>query len=172
MKNPPSKFVNEHLRSLGENQMILDFACGRGRHTRLALGLGHLVTAVDVDCSGLEDLRGSPGLTILERDLESEPWPFPVHSFDMVIVSNYLWRPLLSEIGAAVRPGGLLVYETFGLGNEAYGKPSNPDFLLKPGELFETFSPSFEVLHFNEGYEEQPKPAMRQTFAGRALGSS
>lgn len=167
MQTPPSQVVVDFLTPLPKGRSVLDLACGGGRHTRLALELGHQVTAVDIDVSGLRDLGGQTGLNVLEADLEGASWPFEAECFDVVIVANYLWRPLLTLISASVRPGGLLLYETFGVGNEAYGKPSNPEFLLKTGELRSFFFKGFEVLHFHEGFQESPKPSIRQSFVGR-----
>ena len=110
---------------------VLDLACGSGRHARLFLERGHPVTAVDVDLSGLEDLREHPALELVQADLEDAPWPLPGRRFGVVVVTNYLWRPLFPMILDAVDDGGMLLYETFALGNEAYGRPSNPDFLLR-----------------------------------------
>ena len=95
------------------------------------------MTAVDRDVSGLEDLRGQPQLELVEADLEGAPWPLPGRRFGAVIVTNYLWRPLFPSILDSVDEGGVLLYDTFARGNEAYGRPTNPDFLLEPGELIE-----------------------------------
>ncbi len=94
------------------------------------------MTAIDRTLDGVADLAGAPGLTLLEADLETgRPWPFSGRTFDVVVVTNYLWRDIFSDIVATVAPNGLLIYETFASGNERYGSPRNPDFLLAPGEL-------------------------------------
>lgn len=127
-----------HLPRAEAGQSLLDVACGGGRHLRYALSLGYAVTGIDRDLNGIADLTGQPGVRSIEADLEAGPSaPFAGESYDVVIVTNYLWRPLLPEIVAAVAPDGLLIYETFARGNEAYGRPTNPDFLLEPGELLE-----------------------------------
>jgi SAM-dependent methyltransferase len=141
---------------------VLDLACGRGRHTRLFLERGHPVTAVDVDLSGLADLRGQPRLEVVEADLERAPWPLSGRRFGAVVVTNYLWRPLFGMILDAVDEGGVLLYETFGLGNEACGRPSNPDFLLQPGELIEAVRGRLQVVAYEHGRIDRPRPAIKQ----------
>jgi Methyltransferase domain. len=117
---------------------VLDVACGSGRHLRLALERGYEVTGVDRNLSGVADLEGTPGVELVAADLEDgRPFPFRGRSFAGVIVTNYLWRPILPDIVACVAPDGLLIYETFAVGNERYGRVKNPEFLLKPGELIE-----------------------------------
>ena len=111
---------------------VLDVACGGGRHARFFLERGHPVTVVDRDTSGVADLHDDPDVEILEFDLEAgKPWPFAGRAFEGVVVTNYLWRPILADIVAAVAPGGVLLYETFARGQERFGQPHNPDFLLE-----------------------------------------
>ena len=141
---------------------MLDLACGGGRHARLFLERGHPVTAVDLDVSGLADLREHPGLELVQADLEDAPWPLAGRRFGVVVVTNYLWRPLFPMILDAVDDGGVLLYETFALGNEAYGRPSNPDFLLQPGELIEVVRGRLQIVAYEHGYLDQPRPAIRQ----------
>ena len=141
---------------------MLDLACGRGRHTRLFLERGHPVTAVDIDVGGLADLHEQPRLEVIEADLESAPWPLPGRRFGAVVVTNYLWRPLFATILDAVDDGGVLFYETFALGNETYGRPSNPDFLLKPGELIEAVRGRLQIVAYEHGRVDRPRPAVKQ----------
>jgi len=147
---------------------VLDLACGRSRHVRWLLARGIAVTAVDRDASGLADIAGAPGLEIIETDLETPDaagaaaWPLAGRHFATVIVTNYLWRPLLPAIVAAVAPGGMLIYETFARGNEAFGKPSNPDFLLRPGELIDAVAGNLQVVAYEHGRIETPRPAIVQ----------
>ena len=129
----PSAWVMRGLRWLAAGSHVLDLAAGQGRHARAAEALGMAVTAVDRDAAALRLIGGT--VRCVEADLEANPLPFEVASFGCVIVSNYLFRPRFSEVCALLAPGGLLVYETFARGNERFGKPSNPDFLLEPGEL-------------------------------------
>ena len=141
---------------------VLDLACGRGRNARLFLERGHPVTAVDIDLSGLADLEGQPRLEVVQADLESAPWPLPGRRFGAVVVTNYLWRPLFAMILDAVEDGGVLLYETFAVGNEAHGRPSNPDFLLKPGELIGAVRGRLQVVAYEHGRIELPRPAIKQ----------
>lgn len=142
---------------------VLDLACGSGRHARLFAGRGHDVVAVDRDAAALDSLAGVARVRTLRADLEDgSPWPLGPRPFAAVIVANYLHRPLFSAIRDALAPGGVLIYETFMAGNERYGKPSNPDFLLRPGELWEVFGATLEVRAFEQGLRRAPKPAMIQ----------
>ena len=142
---------------------VLDLACGSGRHSRLFLERGHPVTAVDVDLSRLQDLQEHPALELVQADLESgAPWPLPDRRFAVVVVTNYLWRPLFPMILDAVDDGGMLLYETFALGNEAYGPPRNPDFLLAPGELIEVVRGHLQIVAYEHGSLEHPRPAIKQ----------
>lgn len=144
----------------------LDVACGGGRHARYLAARGCLVEAVDRDAEALLGLAGATGITVRHADLEAGAWPYEDGSFDCVVATNYLHRPLLPLLAAALAPGGVLIYETFAQGNESYGRPSNPDFLLAPGELLETARVArLRVLAFEDGYVESPKPAVVQRIA-------
>jgi SAM-dependent methyltransferase len=142
---------------------VLDLAAGGGRHARFLLGLGYRVTAVDRDVSALADLRDQPAATILAADLEDGgPWPFGGQRFAGVVVTNYLHRPLLADIVAGVAPGGCLIYETFAAGNDRFGRPSNPDFLLRPGELLDVVCGHLMVVAYENLEVAEPKPAIMQ----------
>jgi SAM-dependent methyltransferase len=146
---------------------VLDVACGSGRHLRWLHAQGFAVTGVDRDAAAVEPLRtivGNVGRVIV-ADVESTPWPLAGETFDAVVVTNYLWRPLLATIVASVAPGGVLIYETFALGNEAFGKPSNPNFLLLPGELLSACS-TLQVVAYEDGLLEGP-PRRVQRIAAR-----
>lgn len=146
---------------------VLDLAAGSGRHTRLFLRRGHPVVAVDRDASGLADL-GSQGLEIVEADLEDgRPWPLEGRRFSAVIVADYLHRPLLAGLVGAVAPGGVLLYETFARGNEAFGRPRSPEHLLEPGELLEAVRGRLRVLAYEDLVEDVPRPAARQRICAR-----
>lgn len=135
---PASEWVVRFISGIPPGGHVLDVACGSGRHLRLALANGHHVVGVDRDLSGVADLRDSPRVELIEADLEiGEPFPFRGRTFSGVIVTNYLWRPILPNIIACVASDGVLIYETFAVGNERYGRPTKPDFLLKPGELID-----------------------------------
>ncbi len=146
---------------------MLDVAAGGGRHSAFFLDRGHPVTAVDRDVSGLAFLAGRQGFEIVAADLESRPWPFSGRTFAAVVVVNYLWRPLFPALLGALAPGGLLLYETFAAGNERFGRPANPAFLLRPGELLAWVGGLLDVLSFEEGEEYEPRPAQRQRIAAR-----
>ena len=146
---------------------VLDLACGAGRHTRFLLDGGHSVLAVDRDITQLGALASAAGITALEADLEAGGWPFGPRRFAGVVVTNYLHRPLLSALVAAVAPGGLLIYETFGQGNERFGRPRNPDFLLRPGELPAAIAGRLELLAYEHGEVSDPRPAVVQRIAAR-----
>ncbi len=124
------------------------------------------VTAVDRDPDRQPD---APGLIKIKADLEiGRPWPLGGQRFDLIVVTNYLHRPILPDILGALAPGGLLLYETFALGNERFGKPSNPDFLLRPGELAALVAGRLEIIEFEEAASGAPRPAVVQRIAARA----
>ena len=135
---------------------VLDVACGAGRHTRLFLERGLEVVAVD------RLPQEIPGARFVLADLEDgSPWPFAGERFQGIVVTNYWWRPLFPALAQSLAPGGILIYETFMTGHERYGKPSNPHFLLRPGELLDAFR-SLEVIAFEEGTVATPQPAVIQ----------
>jgi len=144
---------------------VLDVACGGGRHARWLARLGFEVDAVDRDPALFAD--PPPGVRLLGADLEQGPWPYPGRRFDAIVVVNYLHRPLLPVLVAALEPGGVLIYETFAQGNERFGKPSNPDFLLQPGELLEAVRGKLRVIAFEDLSVEEPKPAALQRVCAR-----
>lgn len=141
---------------------VLDLACGGGRHSRYLAGLGCRVEALDRDETALAALHGQAGITTRHADVEEGPWPYHARHFDGIVVTNYLHRPLLPLLINALGEGGVLIYETFMIGNERFGKPSNPHFLLRPGELLEVVRRRLHVVAFEEGEVESPKPAMVQ----------
>lgn len=142
---------------------VLDLACGSGRHARWLTARGYAVHAVDRDAAAIAALAGIPGVEARQLDLEGDAWPLTGRCYAGIVVTNYLWRPRLPDLLALLAPGGVLIYETFMRGNETYGKPSNPDFLLRPGELREIAAAAgLREVAFEEGYTDRPKPAMRQ----------
>lgn len=165
---PPSAWVRRFLPAIAAGGMVLDLACGGGRHVRLLAAAGHPVGAVDRDGALLAGLAGIPGVTTTVADLEAGGWPYAGRRFAGVVVTNYLHRPLLPRLAASLEHGGVLIYETFMLGNERFGRPANPDFLLRPGELREwAASVGLAVEAFEEGYVDVPKPAMVQRLCAR-----
>jgi SAM-dependent methyltransferase len=159
----PSDWVVRWAHLIPANGRVLDLACGQGRHARYLAGRGHEVTACDRDPTALQDLAGIKGLTAICLDLEDgSPWPFAEGSFAGVVVTNYLHRPLFRAIPGLLAPRGVLVYETFVCGNERYGKPSNPRFLLKRDELLETFGRSLTIVGYEQGRIDRGKPALVQ----------
>jgi SAM-dependent methyltransferase len=150
-----------HADRIAPGADVLDLACGTGRHARWLLERGFRVMGVDLNISGLDDLSGHPGLAVLEADLENGPWPLGNATFGGVIVTNYLWRLLFPRIRDAVAPGGVLIYETFAIGNERFGKPSHPDFLLREGELLDWFG-DWQVIGFEQVETTVHKPAIIQ----------
>ena len=143
---------------------VLDVACGHGRHTRFLVQRGCRVTAVDRDAQALGSIEGAA--EVVMADIESGPWPFAGRSFDAVVVTNYLWRPLLPAILDAVAPGGVLIYETFAVGNEAFGKPSRPDFLLQPGELLRVCA-DLDIIAYEHGRLKAPARMVQRIAAER-----
>lgn len=165
---PPSPWVCRFTQGLPDGAEVLDLACGRGRHARWLAARGCRVTAADRDPAALTALASVAGVRPCAIDLEDgAPWPWPAASFDAVVVTNYLFRPTFDRLGALLRPGGLLIYETFMQGNAAFGKPSNPDFLLAPGELLERARDGFTVMAFEQGEVARPAPAMIQRICAR-----
>ncbi len=145
---PPSLWVTRWLAAIPPGGALLDVACGRGRHIGLAIEHGYTVTAVDRDLKAT-GFHGNAAVELIEADLEMPAgWPLGDRRFDGVIVTNYLHRPILPDIVAAVGPAGALIYETFSAGNEALGRPRNPDFLLRPGELLAAVANRLTPLAF------------------------
>jgi SAM-dependent methyltransferase len=160
----PSPWIEKHLGLVRSGGRVLDLAAGAGRHTRLALARGHRVVAIDRDVSGLSDV---PGAEVIRHDLEiGAAWPV-AGRFDGIIVTNYLWRPLMTILPGLLEPGGVLLYDTFARGNERFGKPSNPDFLLRPGELLDWVRGRLRVLAYEDLELGEPRPACVQRIAAR-----
>jgi SAM-dependent methyltransferase len=160
---PPSGWVARFAPLIAPGGAALDLACGRGRHTRFLLARGHPVVAVDRDISRLAGLGPAPGLETIEADLEDgSPWPLEGRRFAAVVVTNYLHRPLFPAIVEAVAAGGVLIFETFAAGNERFGRPSNPDYLLRPGELLDAVRGALRVVAYEDGVVETPGPAAIQ----------
>ena len=164
----PSPWVRRFLGGVRSGGTVLDVACGGGRHLRLALEQGFAVVGIDRDLGGVADLSGRPGVRLIEADLEGgAPFPLAGETFDGVVVTSYLWRPLLPALVAAVAPSGVLVYETFGRGNERFGRPANPEFLLRPGELIEAVLPQLTPIAYEHvTLADPPRVVQRIAAAG------
>ena len=167
----PSAWVQRYASMVPEGAPVLDLACGGGRHTRLFAEAGHPVTAVDIDLSGLGDLAGHPRVEPVQADLEGgDPvflrGPLSGRTFGGVVVTNYLHRPLLWHLVAALAPGGVLLYETPAEGNEALGgRVTNPDFLLRHGELLEVARGRLRVIAYEDVVLDGPNPAVQRICA-------
>ncbi len=161
----PSPWVVRFAGLVPAGGVVLDLACGGGRHSRFFLERGHPITAVDADVAGMADLKGRGDVELILADLEHGPWPFDRQTFPGVVVTNFLWRPVLPLIVGAVAPGGALIYETFARGNERFGRPSNPDFLLTDGELLEAVHGQLGVVAYECLEVTEPKPAVVQRIA-------
>jgi SAM-dependent methyltransferase len=157
----PSPWVCRWAGLTRRGGRVLDVACGSGRHLRYLGSLGFSVVGVDRDEAALGLSRGIAAVEVRVADIEAGPWPFAPGEFDGVVVTNYLWRPLFANLVAALRPGGVLIYETFALGNERYGRPANPDHLLQRDELLRRVEP-LGVVAFEQGFVSMPKPAVVQ----------
>ena len=158
----PSAWVVRFAGLVPAGGPVLDLACGDGRHGRYFAGRGHPVTLVDIDVRGVADLGGRPGIEVLEADLEAGAWPFGPSSFAAIVITNYLHRPHFAALPGTLQPGGVLMIETFAAGNESLGRPRNPDFLLAAGELLTAFDPALQIVAYEHGREESPRPAVRQ----------
>jgi SAM-dependent methyltransferase len=158
----PSAWVMRFAARIPSSGKILDLACGRGRHLRALRGRNQPLVVIDIDLAGVADLDEDPVIKLQRLDLESRSVELPDTSYAGIIVTNYLHRPLLPELPGYLAPGGVLIYETFAAGNEAFGKPANPDYLLEPDELLNIFSARLHVEAYEHGYTEVPRPAIMQ----------
>jgi SAM-dependent methyltransferase len=168
-----SPWVQRFAAQVAPGSRVLDLACGRGRHARLFAEQGCAIDAVDVDAEAGAALAGVAGVRFLCADIEAGPWPYAGRRFDAIVVTNYLHRPLLPLLAESLAPGGLLIYETFVAGHERFGRPTKPDFLLRPRELLDVFGPLLAVLAFEEGVVSLPRPArVSRLCAVRAAGDA
>jgi SAM-dependent methyltransferase len=155
----PSPWIQRWSHLIPSGTSVLDVACGSGRHLEWFARLGCKVTGVDRDLSGARQLV--PLARLIEADIENGPWPLARDGasepelFDAVVVTNYLWRPLMGTLMASLAPGGVLLYETFAAGNETVGRPARPDFLLKNGELLDMCK-DLHIVAYENGFVDQP----------------
>ena len=160
----PSPWVQRWSHLIPAGSEVLDVACGAGRHMRWLGSLGHRTTGID---RSTEALAACEGLgTLVCADIENSPWPLPGREFGGVVVTNYLWRPLMPALLGSLAPAGVLIYETFTQGNESVGRPSRPDFLLRPGELLQVCS-GLRIVAYEDGYLENPARFVQRITAVR-----
>lgn len=141
---------------------MLDLACGSGRNARWLAGQGWHVEAVDRDEAAIAGLQQISGVHAFQADLEGAPWPFAGRTFDGIVVCRYLHRPLLPLLAGCLAANGVLIYETFMVGQEKLGRPQNPDFLLQPHELLHTFVGTLGIIAFEQGLAQLPQPVAIQ----------
>lgn len=164
---PPSSWLTRHASLIRSGGKILDLACGNGRNARWLAQQGWQVEAVDRDAEALAGLRGLERIDARQADLEGGPWPFAGHAFDGIVVCRYLHRPLLPLLAECLAANGVLIYETFMAGQEQFGRPRNPDFLLQPGELLQAYDARLTVVAFEQGLLSSPQPNMIQRICAR-----
>ncbi len=165
----PSPWVWRWTPLVPAGSAVLDLACGRGRHVRWFAQRGHPVTGVDRDPDAIAAVRALGGpVEAIEADLENGPWPLAGRRFGAVVVTNYLWRPLLPSVLASVADGGVLIYETFAVGNETVGRPARPDFLLRTGELLQLCDgPAWHIVAYEDGFLNAPERFVQRIAAVR-----
>ena len=166
LKQLPSRWIINCVEAVTNNKelQILDFASGNGRHSKSLADNNRKITAVDNDDVKLSTYKNYQSIKTICFDLESEEsWPLKRNYYDIVIVTNYLYRPKIKKIGDLVKENGYLFYETFARGNERYGKPSNPNFLLKDKELIRVFKKKFKILYYfnGQGFSNEKKIIQR-----------
>jgi SAM-dependent methyltransferase len=173
MSENASPWIKRFFPLITAGGSVLDLACGQGRHSLLLARNGYRVEALDRDADALADIVAKePGIVTRLTDLESGPWPYHGRTFDGIVVTNYLFRPLLPMLLGTLDVNGVLIYETFMVGNERFGKPSNPAFLLRPGELLEVVKRRLTVVAFEQGQVETPRQAVVQRLCSTRRGDS
>lgn len=163
----PSAWVTRWASQIPVGGRVLDLACGTGRHSVFLAERGYQVDAVDQDTGLSAADRDVPGIRWLEHDLEREPWPFAEASYEGIVVINYLHRPLLTHVMASLVRGGVLIYETFAMGQEQFGRPRNPAHLLMPGELLELVRGTLKVVAYEDVMEASPSKRVQRLCAVR-----
>ena len=162
----PSPWVQRWAHLIAPRSRVLDLACGAGRHMQLLASLGHQPLGVDRNHEAL--VAASAWGQTLQADIENGPWPLAGQRFGAVVVTNYLWRALWPQIVGAVQDGGVLIYETFALGQETVGRPARAEFLLAPGELLQVAAQGgLRVLAYEDGFETAPERFVQRLVAVR-----
>jgi SAM-dependent methyltransferase len=165
----PSAWLQRWAHLIPRHSRVLDVACGAGRHMRWLAAQGHTVQGVDRHPEAVALAQAYGDVTC--ADIENGPWPFAGQTFDCLVVTHYLWRPLWPNLLQSVAPGGLLIYETFAAGNESVGKPSRPDFLLQPGELLQA-THGLRTIAYEDGFESAPDRFMQRIVAVKPVPSA
>jgi SAM-dependent methyltransferase len=164
---PPSAWVRRWSHLVADRGLVLDVACGRGRHARWFYQRNHPVALVDRSQEAIDSIAlPAPACEAVVADIENGPWPFSGRQFDAVVVTNYLWRPLFPVLLQSLAPGGLLLYETFAQGNETVGKPARPDFLLQTGELLQLCH-RMRIVAFEDCFLPRPERFVQRIAAFR-----
>lgn len=158
----PSQWVVQHAALIRKAGRVLDLACGNGRNAIWLARQGFVVEAQDRDEQALAHMRDMQNIHVMVADIENGAWPLSAQKYDGIVVCRYLFRPLLARLATMLNPDGVLIYETFMTGNERYGRPQNPDFLLKPDELKTVYAPVLEIKAFWQGEIESDVPAVMQ----------
>ena len=162
----PSKWIMEQIESINivkNNINILDFASGYGRHSVKLANEGKYVTCIDKDQEKLNFYKDLTNIQAICFDLENNnKWPLKHQGYDIVIVTNYLYRPKIKDLANLVNKNGYLLYETFSEGNERYGRPKNSNYLLKERELIDLFENTFDVIDYFNGFTKEPKESYIQ----------
>jgi len=167
----PSAWLTRFAPLIKPHGRVLDVASGSGRNSRWLAAHGWQVEAVDKDAAALVLLQAIEGIHTQVADIENGPWPYPGEKFDGIVVCRYLHRPLLPVLADSLLPGGILIYETFMLGHEAYGRPTNPDFLLRPNELLTAFTPALTPVAFEQGFDPAQQAIVQRICAAAGSGS-
>jgi SAM-dependent methyltransferase len=166
--SPVSPWIERWTHLVPKQAGVLDVACGSGRHLQWFSSRGHAVTGLDIDVDAAR--TAVPAATLVRADLENAPWPLmktgQPDQFGAVIVTNYLWRPLIPTVIQSLAPGGILMWETFASGNETVGRPARPDFLLRPGELLAACQ-GLHIIAYENGAQVNPSRFVQRIIAIR-----
>jgi SAM-dependent methyltransferase len=165
LRAAPSPWIARFAPLIPAGARVLDLACGHGRHSRFLAARLCDVVAIDRDSQALVALAGVPRVTTIAADLEGGPWPLSGQQFDAIVAANYLHRPLFPKLLDALDSDGAFLYETFAAGNEAYGRPSNPDHLLAADELLSLLRERLTIVAFEQGRVGGVRPAVMQRIA-------
>jgi len=165
----PSAWIERFAHLVPRGARVLDVAAGRGRHARWFATRGARVVALDRDAAALAAMASTPGVEVRVADIESAPWPFRPAAFDAIVVTNYLHRPLFESLLVSLADDGVLLYETFAVGNEVFGRPTNPAFLLRQDELLNVVRGRLVVVAFEQGRRGGEPPAIVQRLAATGL---